>query len=57
MYDAKGSFFSSFFRSWGHLIHSERSELRFFGAAGENFVDFKAEMANFMSKWGTKVVY
>ena len=26
-------------------------------AAGENFEDFRAEMANFMSKWGTLVVY
>ena len=26
-------------------------------AAGEIFDDFRAEMANFMSKWGTLVVY
>ena len=26
-------------------------------AAGEIFEDFRAEMANFMSKWGTLVVY
>ena len=35
----------------------ERSEPVLFGVAGENFADFKAEMAYFMAKWGTNVVY
>ena len=35
----------------------ERSEPVLISAAGEIFEDFRAEMANFMSKWGTLVVY
>ena len=46
-----------FWRSRGRLFPGERSEPVIFGAAGENFADFKAEMAYFMAKWGTNVVY
>ena len=35
----------------------ERSESGVLGAAGKKMGDFKAEMAYFTSKWGTRVVY
>ena len=54
MYDAKGSVSGD--PGVGYFP-GERSEPVFLGAAGENFADFKAEMAYFMAKWGTNVVY
>ena len=53
MYDAKGSVSGD--PGVGYFP-GERSEPVFLGAAGENFADFKAEMAYFMAKWGTNVV-
>ena len=49
MYDAKGSFSGD--PGVGYFP-GERSEPVFLGAAGENFADFKAEMAYFMCKMG-----
>ena len=51
---AKGLFFGD--PGEGQLT-GERSEPVFTGAAGESFAVSKAEMANFTSKSGTRVVY
>ena len=36
---------------------AERSEPVYVSAAGENYADYKADMADFTSKCGTSVVY
>ena len=52
--DAKGSLFGD--PGEGQII-GERSEAVFTGAAGKDLAASKAEMPNFTSKLGTRVVY
>ena len=54
MIDAKGSLFGD---PGEAQIIGERSEAVFTGAAGKDLAASKAEMANFTSKLGTRVVY
>ena len=54
MIDAKGSFSGD---PEEGQITSERSEAVFTGARGENLAVSKAEMPNFTSKSGSRVVY
>ena len=53
MIDAEGLFFGD--PGKGQI--TERGEAVFTGAAGENLAVSKAEMPNFTSKSGTRVVY
>ena len=52
--NAKGSFFGD---PGEAQFTGERSESVFTGAAGETIAVSKAEMANFTTKSGTRVVY